>query len=100
MRPVRLQAHVGQTGFLLSHMASGAAVHRAHLRQPYLFEPGREVAFQRKGIGAGADQLEVSLLVVAPFAEKVLRGRDGQHGQQHQAHGAEGARWIAEQLLP
>ncbi len=95
-----LGADIGQTGFFQSHMAGGAAIDDSQLRKPDLLDSVMKVALQRDRVSPVANQRQILLLIMAPFAEVVLSRRDGQRNQQQQADHAKSAHGMAEQRLP
>src|SRR5271165_1706302 len=72
-----LSADVGETGFFQSDVAGGAAIDDSELRKPDLLNPAVEVALQCDRVSARANQRQVLVLIVPPFAEVILRRCDG-----------------------
>src|ERR1039458_9078451 len=85
MRPEGLRIHVGEARFFYTNVATGAAVDYAQVGQPDLLNPSLEMALQRVGVAAVADHLQIAVLIMAPLAEVVFRGGDGERKQKHQA---------------
>ena len=72
---------IGKTRFPQSHVASGAAIDDSELRKPDLLNPVVEVALQCDRVSPAPNQRQILLLVVAPFAEVILRRCNGQRNQ-------------------
>src|SRR5271166_2726429 len=100
MRPEGLRAYIGEARLFHSNVATRAAVDHTELGQPDLLNPALKMALQCHGIAAVADHLQISVLIMTPFAEVVFRGGNRERSQKNQAHHAEGANAIPEQLLP
>jgi hypothetical protein len=73
-------ADIGEAGFFQTGVASGAAVDDSQLRKPYLLDAIVivKVALERDRVSTAANQRQILLLIVAPFAEVVLGGSDCQ----------------------
>ena len=91
-----LNANVVQARFFQSHVATGAAVGDAEFGQPDLLNAALKMALERDRIAAVADHFLVAVLIVAPFAEMIFGGGDGERNQKHKADYAEGANAISE----
>src|SRR5690349_24534402 len=96
MRTERLRGDGRERRFLQAGVTGFTAVHCAELRKPYLPNAALKSPLQGYGIGAHSHQLEIAFLVMAPFAEMILRGCDGQAQQQQHADCAEGASAVTE----
>src|SRR5208282_911454 len=77
----RLCADVGQTRFLQSGVASGAAIDDSELRKPDLLDSVVEVALQCYRLSTAPNQRQILFLVVAPFTEVIFRRGNGQRDQ-------------------
>src|SRR5438445_5634647 len=82
MAPVRLCAYVHQTGFLLPHVASGAAIDSTKFRQPYLLKTSPKMALQSHGITAPTNHSQIALLIMSPFTKMIFRRSDSQRHQE------------------
>src|SRR6516164_4145001 len=76
MRAVGLEAYIAEAGFLKANMASGAAIHGCKLRQPDLLNSALKVSPQGHRVAPAANQVQVTFLIVPPFAEVMLRRSD------------------------
>src|SRR2546425_665583 len=67
MPPERLRADVGETGFLQSGVAGGAAIDDSEFRKPDLLDSIVEVSLQCDGVSPAANQRQIPVLIVTPF---------------------------------
>ena len=93
-------ANIGKAGFFHSEMAGCAAVGHLLLGYPDLLDAALEVPFERDSVGTSADEMQILLLIMAPLAEVVLGGGDGQQHKQDDACRAESASAVAEEEPP
>src|SRR5208282_5033460 len=94
MSPERLQAHVGQAGFLQSNVAGRTSVHDPKFGMPDLLDSPFEVTLQSHGLAASANHAQVGILVVTPFAKVVFGRRDSQRNENYDAKRAKGTNGI------
>jgi hypothetical protein len=100
MTAKRLGAYVGQAGLFQAGVARGTAIDHTQLRKPYLLDAALKVPLQGDGIAPAADQREILVLVMPPFAEIILGRSNGQGGKENDADHTKGAHTAAKQSLP
>src|SRR5512146_701780 len=81
-------------------MASTTSINNVQFRMPDLLNARLNVALKRYGIGAGTDQLQISLLIMAPLAAMIFGRSDRERHQQQDTHAAKRPRAISEELFP
>ena len=100
MRAKWLSRNVSERGFFQPNVATRAAIDDSEIWQPYLLNAALEVPLQSVGLAAVANHAQISVLVVPPLAEEILRRGDGQRREKNHADHTECADAIAEQRLP
>src|SRR5215467_3659424 len=78
MFAVWLYGNVSEARLFQSDMATGAAINDTQIRQPHLLNTSLKVPLQGIGLAAVPDETEISVLIVPPLAEEVLR-RSNRH---------------------
>ena len=100
MAAERLGADVGETGFFLADVATGAAIHDVDFGKPDLVNPAFKVTLESHRVAASANEFQILVLVMAPLAEVILRRSDGELDQQQHADHAKSANGITKERLP
>ena len=67
---------------------------------PRYMNAAGKMPLQRVGIAAVANRFQVAMLIMAPFAEEILRRRDRYRQEKDHADAAKGAHAVSEQFLP
>jgi hypothetical protein len=81
-------------------MAACATIDYAKFGKPDLLYPTLKMTLQRIGLAAVANQAQITVLIVTPLAEKVLRRSDRDRHQEHDANDTERSYAVSEEFLP
>src|SRR5215831_14467503 len=100
MLAIGLRGYIRQADFFEPNMAASTTVDDTELGQPNLLNASIEMPPQRVCLAAVADQDQVAILIMPPFAEEVFCRSDRYRDKKNYAHDAEGAHVVSEQFLP
>src|SRR5690348_10577095 len=81
-------------------MAARTTVDDAKFGKPDLLDPALKVTLQRISFAAVANQTEITVLIVTPLAEKVLRRSNRDRHKEDHADNAEGTNTVSEESFP
>ena len=76
MLAIRSGHDIRQGSFFQPEVARGAAVHDFQFRMPDLLYSGLNMALKRHSVGTGTNELQITILIMAPFTEVILRWSD------------------------
>jgi hypothetical protein len=96
MLAIGLKLDVGETRFFEANVTRSATIRDPNIRMPNLLNARLKVALQRDRFATGADHPQVAFLVMPPFAEVILCGRNREQYEQNRAHDTKRAQGITE----